>query len=140
MAARFHRRVIGRAFHALVSVLAVRGFHDTQCGFKLFRRGAAQDLFSHMRIPGFSFDVEVLLMAQLRGYRVAEVPVNWVHQPGSRVNLVLDSLRMMRDLFVIRGNILRGRYEVPRVTPLVGVTPLSGAGLPADASSPSLVK
>jgi dolichyl-phosphate beta-glucosyltransferase len=138
--ARFHRRVIGRAFHTMVRVLAVRGFHDTQCGFKLFRRAAAQDLFSHMRIPGFSFDVEVLLMAQMRGYKVTEVPVNWIHQPGSRVNLVFDSLRMLRDLFVIRSNVLRGRYEFPRVTPLVGVIPTSTLGLEADASRPSLTR
>ena len=135
--ARFHRRIIGRVFHALVSAIAVRGFHDTQCGFKLFRHQAAQDLFSHMRIPGFSFDVEVLVMAQLHGYRVAEVPVNWVHQPGSRVNLVFDSLRMMRDLFVIRSNVARGRYVFPRVTPLVGTMPATIVGLKADASSSS---
>ena len=138
VAARLHRRFIGRVFHTLVSALAVRGFSDTQCGFKLFQRNAAQDLFSHMRITGFSFDVEVLLMAQRRGYKVAEVPVNWAHQPGSRVNLVLDSLRMMRDLFVIRSNALRGKYELPKVTPLLGIAKVGQAPLqerPAKATT-----
>ncbi len=120
VAARLHRRVMGRVFHALVSLLAVRGFRDTQCGFKLFRRAAAQDLFSRLRVPGFSFDVEVLLMARRGGYRVAEVPVNWTHQPGSRVDLARDSLRMLRDLFIIRSNALRGKYDRPHVTPLLG--------------------
>ena len=79
------------------SCSTVRGVKDTQCGFKLFRGPVAHDLFSRMRIRGFSFDVEVLMMAQRRGYRIAEVPVNWTHQPGSKVNLVTDSARMLRD-------------------------------------------
>ncbi len=81
--ARVYRRVAGRLFHAVVRLYAIRGFNDTQCGFKLFDAAAAHDLFSRMRMRGYSFDVEVLLMARRAGYRVAEVPVNWTHQPGS---------------------------------------------------------
>lgn len=115
--ARWHRRVIGRTFHLLVRTLGVRDVLDTQCGFKLFRAEAAHDLFSRMRVDRFSFDVEVLLMAQRRGWRVAEVPVNWTHQPGSRVNLVTDSARMAADLLVIHAHRLRGHYDEPRVAP-----------------------
>jgi len=114
--AKWYRRFMGRSFHRLVEWLAVRGFQDTQCGFKLFRSPVAQDLFSRMRMTGFSFDVELLVMAQRQGYRVAEVPVNWVHQPGSRVNLVVDSLRMARDLVLIRRRCLTGGYRTPHVT------------------------
>jgi dolichyl-phosphate beta-glucosyltransferase len=113
--ARWYRRVLGRLFHALVARLTVRGFQDTQCGFKLFRAAAAQDLFSRMRMNRFSFDVEVLLMAQHRGFRVEEVAVNWTHQPGSRINLVTDSLAMVRDLFLIRAHLARGDYDRPHV-------------------------
>jgi dolichyl-phosphate beta-glucosyltransferase len=70
-----------------------------------------------MRVRGFSFDVEVLMMAQRRGYRIAEVPVNWTHQPGSKVNLVTDSARMFRDLFIIRGRYLSGQYNAPHLAP-----------------------
>lgn len=115
VAARWYRRAMGRSFHALVELLTVRGIQDTQCGFKLFRGAVAHDLFSRMRMPGFSFDVEVLLMAQRGNYRIAEVPVNWTHQPGSRISLVRDSLRMARDLFIIRSNALRGEYDAPHV-------------------------
>jgi dolichyl-phosphate beta-glucosyltransferase len=118
--ARWYRRAIGRTFHRFVELLTVRGFKDTQCGFKLFRGPVAQDLFARMRMDGFSFDVEVLLMAQRGGHPVAEVPVNWVHQPGSRVSLVRDSLRMLRDLFVIRGRALRGDYDRPHVAVVGG--------------------
>jgi len=115
--AKLYRRVMGRVFHGLVQALTVRGVRDTQCGFKLFRGPVAHDLFSRMRMSGFSFDVEVLMMAQRRGYRIAEVPVNWTHQPGSKVNLALDSLRMMRDLFVIRSRYFSGEYNVPHLSP-----------------------
>jgi dolichyl-phosphate beta-glucosyltransferase len=118
--ARFYRRAVGRVFHRLVETLTVRDIKDTQCGFKLFRGLVAHDLFSRMRMSGFSFDVEVLMMAQHSGYRIAEVPVNWNHQPGSKVNLFTDSLRMARDLFVIRGHYLRGEYSTPHVAPWTG--------------------
>ncbi|MBA3260564.1 MAG: glycosyltransferase family 2 protein [Gemmatimonadales bacterium] len=117
--ARLYRRLMGRAFHLLVETLTVRDIKDTQCGFKLFRGPVAHDLFSRMRMTGFSFDVEVLMMAQRRGYRIAEVPVNWVHQPGSKVNLAVDSMRMVRDLFIIRGRHLSGEYSSPHLAPLV---------------------
>jgi dolichyl-phosphate beta-glucosyltransferase len=115
--AKVYRRVIGRTFHFLVERLADSGVKDTQCGFKLFHSRVAQDLFSRMRMDGFSFDVEVLVMARRRGYRVAEVPVNWVHQPGSKVRLTLDSLRMAADLVRIRAHCLSGEYEVPHLAP-----------------------
>jgi dolichyl-phosphate beta-glucosyltransferase len=113
--ARPYRRVMGRTFHALVQLLTVRGFRDTQCGFKLFRGAAAQDLFSRIRMDGYTFDVELLLIAGRRGYRVAEVPVNWVHQPGSKVNLVTDSARMLWDLIRIRQLTMSGTYDSAHV-------------------------
>ncbi len=121
--AKLYRRVMGRLFHRLVESLTVRGVKDTQCGFKLFRGPVAHDLFSRMRMRGFSFDVEVLMMAQRRGYRIAEVPVNWTHQPGSKVNLVTDSTLMVRDLFVIRGRYLSGEYNTPHLAPWPDDTP-----------------
>ena len=116
--AKLYRHVIGRVFHALVETLTVRDIKDTQCGFKLFRAPVAHDLFSRMRMNGFSFDVEVLVMAKRRGYRIAEVPVNWTHQPGSKVRLTIDSLHMAADLVRIRMHCLRGEYETPHVAPL----------------------
>jgi dolichyl-phosphate beta-glucosyltransferase len=116
--ARAHRRLIGRAFHVLVELLAVKRISDTQCGFKLFRHDVAHDLFSRMRMDGFSFDVEVLMMAQTRGYPIEEVAVNWEHRSGSQVSLVRDSARMAFDLFVIRLHAMRGKYAMPHVARL----------------------
>jgi dolichyl-phosphate beta-glucosyltransferase len=135
--AKLYRRAIGRAFHLLVRSLTVKGVQDTQCGFKLFRGPVAHDLFSRMRMTGFSFDVELLMMAKRQGYRVAEVPVNWVHQPGSKVNLALDSMRMARDLFVIRGHHLSGEYNSPHLAPWSneGGAASLGSGEPSDPKS-----
>jgi dolichyl-phosphate beta-glucosyltransferase len=113
--AKRYRHVIGRTFHRMVEFLADAGVQDTQCGFKLFRSTVAHDLFSRMRMDGFSFDVELLMMAKRRGYRVAEIPVNWTHQPGSKVNLTWDSIRMAADLFRIRRHYLSGEYDAPHM-------------------------
>lgn len=109
--AKLHRKIIGRLFHACVALLTVGDFHDTQCGFKLFRGDVARELFSRLEMDGFSFDVELLSMARYCGYRVHEVPVEWTHVDGSRVNLLSDSLRMLRDLTVIRARLMREAYE-----------------------------
>jgi len=113
--ARIHRRVLGRIFHAVVRIFAVHGIADTQCGFKLFDAEAAHDLFSRMRMSGFSFDVEVLLMAIRSSYRVAEVPVNWTHQPGSKVRVHHVGLLLARDVLRIRANALAGVYDEPHI-------------------------
>jgi dolichyl-phosphate beta-glucosyltransferase len=113
--ARLYRRIAGRTFHAVVRLHAIRGFVDTQCGFKLFEAPVAHDLFSRMRMTGYSFDVELLLMAGRAGYAVAEVPVNWTHQPGSKVRVVRDGLRMALDVLRIRTNAARGVYDQPHI-------------------------
>lgn len=116
--AKWYRRLMGRSFHFLVTTLTVRGIDDTQCGFKLFQSDVAHDLFARLLMNRFSFDVELLLMAQLQGHQVAEVPVNWTHIAGSRINLFTDSLRMTWDLFAIRSYRMRGRYDKPHLRPL----------------------
>ncbi|OYT69710.1 MAG: glycosyl transferase [Armatimonadetes bacterium JP3_11] len=97
-----YREMAGRAFNKVVQLLAVRGIHDTQCGFKLFTREAAQAVFSRCRLNGFSFDFEALFYAQRLGYPIAEVPIRWMHQEGSKVRLLRDGLRMVRDLIWLR--------------------------------------
>jgi glycosyltransferase involved in cell wall biosynthesis len=99
-----YRHWIGRAFNILVWILAVPGFRDTQCGFKCFRASVAEDLFRIQRLDGWTFDVEVLFVAQRRGYRIIEVPINWYFYPASRIHVFRDSINMFTDLFRIRRN------------------------------------
>ena len=104
------RHVMGRVFNFLVRLIAVPGLADTQCGFKAFRRGVAQDLFRRQLLNGWAFDVEVLFLAARRGYSIREVPITWRYDASSRVNPVRDTMAMLRELLVIRWNDLRGRY------------------------------
>jgi dolichyl-phosphate beta-glucosyltransferase len=97
-----HRKIIGRVFAFFVNLFAIEGIADTQCGFKMFRREAAQSIFSRQKTAGFAFDVEILFLARRLSLTIAEIPVNWVAQPGSKVNLVTDSLRMLWDISHIR--------------------------------------
>jgi dolichyl-phosphate beta-glucosyltransferase len=98
----FYREWLGRAFNKAVQLLAVKGIQDTQCGFKLFRREVAHEIFRLCRLDGFSFDFEVLYLARRLGYKIAEVPIKWMHQPGSKVRLLRDGPRMLRDLVWLR--------------------------------------
>jgi len=98
----FHRKVMGRVFNWIVKALAVRGFQDTQCGFKLYRRDAARDIFNRITLDGFAFDVETLYLAGKLGYRVAEVPVSWRNDERTKVKLLSDPPRMFLDVMKIR--------------------------------------
>lgn len=86
------------------------GVRDTQCGFKLFTHEAARRLFEAQTIMGFSFDLEILYLASKFGYRIAEVPVQWVDAPGSKVDTRKEVQRFLRDLSRIKVNDLRGVY------------------------------
>lgn len=96
------RELMGRTFNIIVRTLLLGGFCDTQCGFKLFSRDAARELFSAQTLDGFAFDVEILLMAKERGYRIREVPVVWYHAANSKVSPVTDASRMLVDLVWMR--------------------------------------
>lgn len=106
-----YRHLMGRVFNWLVKVMAVRGFEDTQCGFKCFHHSVVQDLFSHQTIDGFGFDVEVLYIAQKRGYKIIEVPIQWYYQAESKVHPVRDTIRMVRDMILVRMNDYQGLYR-----------------------------
>lgn len=107
-----YRHWIGRAFNWLVRVITLPGLQDTQCGFKCFRAEVALDLFPDQTILGWTFDVEILFLAMRRGYRILEIPIPWYYNPGSRVRILRDSAHMLSDLFRIRLNAMRGRYDV----------------------------
>lgn len=86
------------------------GVRDTQCGFKMYTHDAAHRLHQAQTVMGFSFDLEILYLAAKWGYRVAEVPVNWIDAPGSKVDTAKEVRRFLRDLFRIKWNDLRGVY------------------------------
>jgi len=106
----FRRHLMGRAFNLLVRGLLLPGLQDTQCGFKAFRRDVARDLFSAGTVHGWSFDVEILHIARLRGYRIAEIPVQWYYGEESKVRPLRDTWRMLNEILKIRENGRKGLY------------------------------
>ncbi len=96
------REAMGRVFNFCARLLAFRGIHDSQCGFKAFTAKAAEDLFPRQQLNGFSFDVELVFLAQRRGWRLLETPVTWRNSEQSRVRLLSDPLAMFFDLLKIR--------------------------------------
>jgi len=105
------RRTMGWVFRNIVRLLVLRGFRDTQCGFKAFRAQAAREVFSRQSLDGFAFDVEALFIARRLGYHIKEVPVRWLDSRDSRVHPLRDPARMFCDLLRIRFRALRGRYQ-----------------------------
>jgi dolichyl-phosphate beta-glucosyltransferase len=91
----WYRERMGRIFNGIVQTFILRGIHDTQCGFKLLDLQVAKQLFAEQRENGFTFDVEVLLLAKKFGYSVYECPVVWKHAELSRVSPVFDSTQML---------------------------------------------
>ena len=105
------RHLMGRVFNRIVRVVAVGGFEDTQCGFKMFRGELADEIFPLQRATGFGFDVEVLFIAKRRGASILEMPIDWHHEPSSKISPVADSVRMVMDTVLTRWRGLIGVYR-----------------------------
>jgi glycosyltransferase involved in cell wall biosynthesis len=106
-----HRHLLGEAYVKLASWLLGSHVSDFNCGFKAFKAGAAERLFHLSRRNDWSFDAEVLVLAERLGFRIAEVPVRWAHvQETSKVRPLRDGLRSLAALFRIRRDLRRGRY------------------------------
>lgn len=96
------RESMGKIFNLIAQRLAFKGIRDSQCGFKCFRKEAARRLFAEQKLDGFSFDVEIVYLAQKQGYRILELPVIWRNSPQSRVQVFSDPLKMFWDVLKIR--------------------------------------
>lgn len=106
-----YRTYMGNTFNLIVQWMLLPGLYDTQCGFKLFKRPVAKDIFSASRIDGYAFDVEILYIARRRNYRIEEVAINWTNVAGSKINVVLDSAKMFTQVLKIKLNSKLGLYK-----------------------------
>jgi dolichyl-phosphate beta-glucosyltransferase len=117
----FLRHAMGRGFNLVVQFLAVDGILDTQCGFKLFSQKAAETLFPKLSVYGEqksrsdaftgAFDVELLFLAKINNFAIREVPILWRHHETERVSPIKDSIRMFRDIVLIRLAQFQGKYD-----------------------------
>lgn len=105
------RRVMGDVFRAAVHLIVPTNIRDTQCGGKMYTAEAAKDLFARQRLDGFAFDAEVLFLARRAGYLVREIPFALHQRKDTRIDFLVDTPKMLRDLFRIRINAIRGRYD-----------------------------
>ena len=106
-----YRRFFGRCFNWVTRTVMGLPFKDTQCGFKAFKRDAAQIIFRLQRIERWGFDPEILFIARKLGYDIREVPVTWGHDERSRMSYLKDGMKMLEEMAIIRGNSIAGRYD-----------------------------
>jgi len=106
-----YRRFFGRCFNWITRTVMGLPFKDTQCGFKAFKRPAAQVIFRLQTIERWGFDPEILFIANKLKYAVREVPVTWGHDERSRMSYLKDGMRMLEDMAKIRANSFAGRYD-----------------------------
>ncbi len=106
-----YRQFFGRCFNWITRTVMGLPFKDTQCGFKAFRRPAAQVIFRLQRIERWGFDPEILFIARKLRYSIREVPVTWGHDERSRISYLKDGLKMLEEMAYIRYNSLFGRYD-----------------------------
>jgi dolichyl-phosphate beta-glucosyltransferase len=110
------RKTISWGGNFLVQLLILPGIKDTQCGFKMFERDAARDVFSRSRMLGWSFDMEALAIARKRGYRIQTLPLpDWKDVAGGTFGAQASSaaLQTLKDLFIIRMRLWMGVYKHP---------------------------
>ncbi len=98
----WYRHIFAKTFSFMVRLTIFPNIRDTQCGFKIFTREACDAIFQRQQLNGFAFDLEVLQLAKVLGFKIAEVPINWYDVEGSKVNLVTDTAKMLLDIIRIK--------------------------------------
>lgn len=122
-----YRHIMGRVFNILVQAVAIPGIKDSQCGFKLFKKKAAKDIFGRMVVYGTNtketggaffgaWDVEVLFLARKLGYKIKQVPVTWIYVKSKKFNPLKNSVKMAFDVLKVRINDLTGKYKIAQDT------------------------
>jgi dolichyl-phosphate beta-glucosyltransferase len=111
VAQHWMRETMGKVFNLIIRTLLPLHYQDTQCGFKMFRREAARSIVSRMKMDGFAFDVEMLVIAQVLRMKVIEIPITWRDAKGSKVHPIKSSLQMFQDVIKIRYRLATGSYS-----------------------------
>lgn len=96
------REFMGRVFNKIASLFAFHGIRDSQCGFKCFNKDASEKIFTAQKLDGFSFDVEIVFLAQKFGFQIVELPVVWVNSAATKVKVLSDPIKMFWDVLRIR--------------------------------------
>jgi|MDTC01.3.fsa_nt_gb dolichyl-phosphate beta-glucosyltransferase len=104
---KFLRRRLGGIFRLILFLMFNIRILDTQCGFKVYHKNYIKNVFKRMKIKRYAHDVEIMLILKSIGIRIVELPVKWTHHPDSKINVIIDSLKMILDLFILRLRLVR---------------------------------
>ena len=99
---KFIRRRIGDILNSILFIFFNLKILDTQCGFKVFHSSYIKKIFNKIKCYGYSFDVEIMLLLIKNNIRIVELPISWIHRPGSKVGLIKDSIKFFLDLFFLK--------------------------------------
>jgi putative flippase GtrA len=129
------RELISRGYNLLLRTTLRARFSDAQCGFKAMRAECARALLPHVFDTAWFFDTELLVLAERSGLRIAEVPVDWVDDPDSRVDIVATAVADLKGMTRVGRALLRGDLPVRELGQQLGRRPLPVAGV-----GPTLVR
>ncbi len=101
----FLRRVASKIYIKLLCLIGGFKLSDSQCGCKAFEREAAREIFGRCKVDGFAFDFEAILWAEKLGCKISEIPVRIINHRDSKVNVLKDAIKMLRDLRSIKKSI-----------------------------------
>ena len=134
-----YRQILGRIFNLALRLSLGLQFADTQCGFKAFKRTAAQAIFPLQKIERWGFDPEILFLARKLGFKVQEIPVVWGHSGGARINPVVDGAKMFQEMLRVRWYAITGEYDASRSVHCEGRSsvPIAGNSQKEKRATPS---
>lgn len=114
------REAISRCYNFLLHTAMRAGFSDAQCGFKAMRTDCARALLPHVLDDGWFFDTELLLLSERAGLRIAEIPVDWVDDPDSRVDVVSTALADLKGMVRVAVALARGAIPMQTLRAQLG--------------------
>src|SRR5580704_15809861 len=132
------REFISRSYNVLLHGTLHTRFSDAQCGFKAIRREVAQQLLPLVEDSGWFFDTELLVLAERAGLRIAEVPVDWIDDPDSRVDIVATALADLRGVARLGRALATGRLPLAAVRAQLGRAPLTNTNTSLAGEPPGL--
>ena len=121
------REFISRCYNLILKSTLGARFSDAQCGFKAIRADVAQHLLPHVADAGWFFDTELLVLAERSGLRIHEVPVDWVDDPDSRVDIVATATADLKGIARLLRGFANGSIPVPTIAAQLGSSRLSAA-------------
>lgn len=99
--ARIYRKVLGIIFRFIIKTLLKIKIKDTQCGFKLYKKKIAKKIFRQLVLHKFEHDLEIVLIAEKYRFNITELPINWTHKSGSKLNIFIDPFKMLYGIFLL---------------------------------------